>query len=175
MEGIDGANGSVKVGTEVLAQCARFRTRAIVGQKQDQRVLEAAHSFQLVHQPADISVHAVHLRRINRHLQVHFIPLRVTESGPLRRFGVGWRQRPCRVNQAKLFHPLVTVRTQCRPAVPVAAPVPGDIRLVGVQRPVRRVIGEVQEERRILRVRFEHGQGAVRKNVRCIKTFTARS
>ena len=147
---------------------------AVVGQEEDQGILKTAHLFQLRDDAADVPVHAVDLRGVHGHLEVHSILLFRAEFIPVRRLWIRRRQGPRGIDQPEFLHFFITPGTQGRPAFPVAAAVPGDVFVVGVERPVRRVVGEIEEEGRVLRVRREHADGPVREGVRRVETLCRR-
>ena len=67
----------VAIATEYL-----FRTRAIVGHKEDERIIERAHRLDLLQHAADFDVQAMHHRRVNRHLGGLKLPLPLRKCIP---------------------------------------------------------------------------------------------
>ena len=136
---------------------------AVVGEEDDQRVVELAGLLERSEDPADALVHAVDLRRVDLHAaQRPGAELRVglgLAPGRLGRVALG--QLPVRLQQAgsdELVEPLLA---QLVPAGVEAALVLGDVLLVGVQRPVRRGVGDVFEER-LVRVLLLHAARCTR-------------
>ena len=46
-----------------------FGTGPVVGQEEDERVLERAHRIELIEHPADLAIHSIDHRRVDRHLR----------------------------------------------------------------------------------------------------------
>ena len=59
-----------------------LRTCTVVGGEQDKRVFKSAHRFELGKNPADLLVHPVDHRGVNRHFFSLKLPLRFGEVSP---------------------------------------------------------------------------------------------
>ena len=122
---------------------------AVVGEEDDQRVVELAGLLERGEDPADALVHAVDLRRVDLHAaQRPGAELRVGLGlAPRRLARVALGQLPVLLEQARgdeLVEPRLAKRV---PAGVEPALVLRDVLLVGMQRPVRRGVGDVLEER----------------------------
>ena len=120
-------------------------TAAIVRQEHDQRVVLLTGGLQRIQHPSDAPVETLDLRRV--HFHAALLPLFVRHRLPSGNCFVARRDSPLFVNRSGLNHSLVTRFAQLVPALFVVALVLLDILLAGVQRPVRRSVGEVHEER----------------------------
>ena len=124
-----------------------FGAGAVVGQEDDQRVVELAVVLQFLDDAAYALVHAVDLRGVNLHAAQQ--PAFVLDLGPGRLRGIARGQLPV-VGQHTGFHQAIeALLAQRVPARVETAFVLGDVLIVRVQRPVRRGIGHVLEERRV--------------------------
>ena len=85
-----------------------------------------------------------------------------------RRSGPG-ADRPPGIDEAAGFQLLVASGPERIPSLPVAALVPGDVLLEGMQRPVRSGIGQVEEEGHPVAGRLgHHVEGMVGDHIRVI-------
>ena len=139
-------------GSALLGQ--ELRAAAVVGQEQHQGVFRHAGAPQRRHDAADATVHAFDLRGVDRHAQV--LPHRFARLAPGPRVRVARRDRPAPVEHAHALQLLVAGTAQRVPAVAVAPLAAGDIVRQRVQRPVRRRVGDVEEERRMPGGRLLH-------------------
>jgi len=138
----------------------------VVGQKQDQGILEGAHRLQLVHHPANVAIHSVDHRRVDGHfdglelllLRRKFAPgqrpVDLARSQLLERVREvigwadflfeGWKRM---MDQAKLSLAPPAFSPDHVPAYPVAVGVAGNVRGGSVQREMRRGETEVMKKR----------------------------
>ena len=124
----------------------RVAVGAVVGQEEDEGVVELAGLLQVVEHAADVLVHVVDHRRVYRHALGFRSLLGSAQAVPLRPRRMAFEHRRVGSDQAELLHALETFAAQRVVAVLVARLVLGDVGVVRVQRPVRRGEGEVGEE-----------------------------
>ena len=122
-------------------------TGAVVGQEDDQGVVDLAGFFQRGDDAADALVHPVDLRRINLHAAQR--PFAMLGVRPRRLGRIAFGQLPVRMDDAVVDQPLQPLLAQFVPAGVEPALVFGDVFVVGMQRPVRRGVGDILEERRV--------------------------
>ena len=120
---------------------------AVVRQEDDQGVVELAGLFQRGDDAADALVHAVDLRGIDLHAAQG--PFAVLGFGPRRLGRIAVGQLPVRMDDAVVDQALEPLLAQCVPAGVEPALVFGDVLVMGMQRPVRRGVGDILKERRI--------------------------
>ena len=123
-----------------------LRAGAVVGQEDDQGVLELAGLLERLNDAADALVHAVDLRRIDLHAAQQ--PFAMLRLGPRRLGRIAVGQPPGGMDDAVLHQAREPLLAQPVPARVEPALVFGDVLLVRVQRPVRSRVGDVLEERR---------------------------
>ena len=124
----------------------RLGVAAVVAEEQDQGVVQFAAFLEPRDERADGMVHAGDRRRVDRHQVVEAVFLGVRQGSPgLDRFGAG-RQRPGRVDEPHLHLAGVTLDAQGSPAREVLAAELRDLVRRRLQREVRGVVGEVEEE-----------------------------
>ena len=139
---------------------AVVRTCPVVGEKDDQRVVERVQPLEVRDHPPDVPVQPVDHRGVDRHLQVQRVLLGGAQACPgpvavdvaavrtaegvdvvLRRAQAGVRRK-----DPQLAHPLVAGRAHGVPALQVGTAVARDVLLARLQRIVADVVGQVQEE-----------------------------
>ena len=101
--------------------------------------------FQRLEDAPDALIHAVDLRGVDLHAAQR--PFAVLGFGPRRLGRIAIRQLPVRMDDAVLDQPLQALLAQLVPAGIEAALVFCDVLVMRMQRPVRRGIGDVLEER----------------------------
>jgi hypothetical protein len=140
--------------------------RTVVGQEHDQRIFKGTHRTDLVQHPADLAVHAVDKRGVQRHLHRLERSLLIGEITP--------RQRPVHLavaehlqsiremvrgadpalhlrqtpqDKAEILDPPPPLRPGGLPASSITVVISGDVLGKSLQREVGRVEGEIEEER----------------------------
>ena len=137
-----------------------LRTAAVVRKKQYQRVVVLAQPLQCLQHTPYLLVHAVHLRGVHGHA-LRF-PGLVGRSVPSWRVRVARGQRPLVLQHTAMQQFFVTSAAQLVPATCVFAGITFDIFWQCMQRPVRRVVRQIHEERLVgLRVLFQHADGGI--------------
>ena len=131
----------------------------VVGEKDDERVVESPGVFERLEDAADPLVHAVHLRRV--HLHATQQPFLVPGILPGRLGRVAAGELPGGVDDPHVDQARKSRLAKLVPSRVEASLVPGDVLLVRVQRPVRRGVGDVLKERRV------GVAGLVRTNLAC--------
>ena len=124
-----------------------FRAGTVVGEEEDDGVLELPVAAQRFDDAPDALVHPVDLRRIDLHAAQQ--PRLVLGLGPGRLAGITLGELPGGVEQSGLHQLLEPLGAQVVPALVEAALVAGDVVFMRVQRPVRRGVGDVGEEGRV--------------------------
>ena len=120
--------------------------RAVVGEENDERVVEDAVALERLQDAPDALVHAVDLRGVDLHAAQE--PRLVIRILPRRLRRIARRQLPAAVQDAPLDEPVEALLAQPVPALVEAAAVLRDVLVVRVQRPMRRGVCHVLEERR---------------------------
>ena len=120
---------------------------AVVGQEDDQGVVELAGFLQRREDAADALVHAVDLRGIDLHAAQR--PFAVLGFGPRRLGRIAVGQLPVRMDDAVLDQLLQPPFAQGVPPRVELALVLGDVLVMGMQRPMRRGVGDILKERRV--------------------------
>ena len=154
--------------------------RPVVGQEQDEGVVQSVHLAEPGQEPADVLVHPVDHRRVDGHLQVERVLLGVAQALPFPIVVDVAPERPAvpvhvvlrraearvRGNDPQLAHARVPLRAHRVPAPAVRAAVARDVLFPGLQRIVRDVVRHVEEERlaALLRV-VEEAEGVVGQDV----------
>ena len=124
-----------------------LRVAPVVGEKQDESVVEFAAFAQSGHEAADRGVHVGEGGGENRHHVIVAVLLPRTEAGPRRdALGAG-RERPRGVDEPGGKLPGVAGRAELVPAVSELAAEARDLGGGGLEREVRRVVREIEEER----------------------------
>ncbi|OPZ07452.1 MAG: hypothetical protein BWZ10_02824 [candidate division BRC1 bacterium ADurb.BinA364] len=146
-----------------------FGAAAVVGEKQDQRVVEFSQGFEGCDQPPDIPVHSVDHRGVDRHFQIEGLLVRDAFPGRIalvaRRQGAGFA-----IEQPQADHALVSLFAQPIPPAKVAPAIPGDVLGPGVQRIMRRVVGQIEKKGLLLAAVFlQPLDGVVRESVGRVK------
>ncbi len=137
----------------------------VVGEEEDQRVLECVHREELVEDPADLAIHPVDHRRVDRHLAGLEIALSRVEDGPGERSvqlvraefldGVGERIRRAQVAfhrgqpgppDLQALEPTPALVSQGVPAGEVGVAIAGDVARRRLEREVRSREGDVAQE-----------------------------
>lgn len=123
-----------------------FGRAAVVGQKQNQRVVQPPNPPQRRDQPPDVLIEAVHLRRIDRHPVRQIPPLGLGHLRPWPRRLVARAKRRARRQQPHRLLPGKSLRADRVPADVIAPRVLRDVRRLRLERPMRGDVGQVQEE-----------------------------
>ncbi len=118
---------------------------AVVGEEHDDGVVNETEFFERVEQAADVLVHAVNLRRIERHAVRHLLPPLRGHVVPRRHVLIARTQPPGTQSQARLALPRQAFGAQRVPAGRVTVAIFLHVFGQRVQRPVRRVVGEIEE------------------------------
>ena len=154
--------------------------RPVVGQEQDEGVVERAHLGQPRQQPPDVPVHPVDHRRVDGHLQVERVLLGLAQAlpwpividvapeRPAVPVHVVLRRAEARIrgNDPELLHARVALRPHRVPAPAVRAAVARDVLVAGLQGIVGDVVRHVEEERLAARLRVvEEAEGVVGQDV----------
>ncbi len=105
--------GSRDVGSVVFA-ARGFCAAAVVGEKEDQRVVGFARLFKRRKNAADVLVHVVDHRGVNFHAQI--LPIFVFGLGPWLSFAVAWRESPFWVDESEFDDFLVSAFLKFVPA-----------------------------------------------------------
>ena len=120
---------------------------AVVGQEEDQGVVETAGFLECRHDLANAPIHAVDLGGIDLHRALEPGPFLAGNIRPGGHARVALGDRPVGFDQPEFDQPLAPFGADRVPAGGVAAPVAGDVLRQRVQRPVGRGVGHVEEER----------------------------
>ena len=120
---------------------------AVVGQEQDQRVVETAGLLQRRDDLAYAPIHAVDLGGIDLHRALEPGPFLAGNVLPGEHARVALGDRPVGLDQPEFDQPPAPFGADRVPAGGVTAPVAGDVLRQRVQRPVGRGVGHVEEER----------------------------
>ena len=123
-----------------------FGTATVVGQEEDQRVVEGVAPRKRCDDAADRLVHAVDLGGIDGHAQRLPVRIAALVKGP--RLGVARTDRPAAVDEPGIALGFVPGRPDGVPAATVDVGITGDVLLPGMQRPMRCRERDVAEERR---------------------------
>ena len=166
-------------------------TSAVVGHKQNQRVIKGFHCAQLIQHPADGTIHRIHHRGVHSHfvrlkdllfLGELFPRIWITDLAGaenfvgvrkmIRRPHLGLHGRQRTVDEAEFLLALPTIRANFLPTLPITRAVTLDILGQSVQRKVRRSEGKEMKERfagMLLLMLLQHRDRVIGNRVGCIK------
>jgi hypothetical protein len=121
-----------------------FGATAVVGEHEDEGVVELVGFAESAEDAADVLVHAVDHGGVNGHAA--HLPFLIGSVFPGGDVGVAWGEGPAFVDDAEFDHAAVTFLAEGVPAVFVAGLVAVDVFFEGVHGPVGRGEGDVAEE-----------------------------
>ena len=119
---------------------------AVVRQEQDERVIEHAALLERRDQPPHRRVHVRHASGVDGHDVIEAVLLRLAQRVPRRHLVGARRERPGFVHHAEFLLPGVALLAELVPADLVLAAELGDLVRRRLQREMRRVIGQVEQE-----------------------------
>lgn len=158
-------------------QHAAFFARAVIRKEQDQGLVVQAGLLQVRHQFPDVLIHPIDHRRIDGHLQIHLVLLGFVQPVPGRNAFGGRRKLPVRMDQAQFDLAPIALAAQLFPAHAIPAAVPVDVFFMRLERPVRRIVSQVQERGSspIPTLLFQETDRMIRECVRRVKRSVRRA
>ena len=152
---------------DAVASTHAFRTAAVVGQKQDERVVVLARILERLHHAAHALIHVVDHGGVSLH-QANF-PFLILGIGPWGGLGVARCHFPLGIDKTHLELPRMARLAQGVPALVVLALVPGNVLGQRVHGPVGSGVGDVDEEGIVALVLLDVARGVVADGVGIIK------
>ena len=170
---VGGSRGTFQITTKVTTEKSAFMAGSVVGQEQEQRVVEPFQFTQPFDHPTDVPVHPIDHGRVDGHSQVQLRLLFVGELLPVTT--ISRTEFPLGEDQSHLDHPVIPLATQLVPTAEITPLVLLNELRWCVQRPVRGIECQVKKERP-LGVFFDvvvHGcECLICKHVRRIKSLS---
>lgn len=165
-EGVGGAgDGGFRGFFEATADIGAFVTASVIGEEEDEGIIEAAGLLEGVEDAADALVHGIDHGGVNGHPEVPFLAFFLGQGIPGGDFGVAGGEGPAFVDEAGGGEPFVAFGAELVPSFHVLAAILLDVLGEGMEGPVGGGVGEIEGEGFVFRGFADHAGGVIGEGV----------